>query len=177
MSRALRQPALGRAGMEGEALPPRHFLDLCDFEPATLRQILDVASGFKQAGRVSSRPLAGRTLAMIFERPSTRTRVSFEVAMRQLGGDAVVLSGAELQLGRGETIGDTARALSRYVDAIMLRTNDPAKLHALAEHARFDVADILLRQMCFGWRRISVEELFGEDGSVRGDMVHGRRCG
>ena len=135
MSRALRQPALGRAGMEGEVVPPRHFLDLCDFEPATLRQILDVASGFKQAGRVSSRPLAGRTLAMIFERPSTRTRVSFEVAMRQLGGDAVVLSGAELQLGRGETIGDTARALSRYVDAIMLRTNDPAKLHALAEHA------------------------------------------
>ena len=139
MSRALRQPALGRAGMEGEVVPPRHFLDLCDFEPATLRQILDVASGFKQAGRVSSRPLAGRTLAMIFERPSTRTRVSFEVAMRQLGGDAVVLSGAELQLGRGETIGDTARALSRYVDAIMLRTNDPAKLHALAEHASVPV--------------------------------------
>ena len=72
-----------------------------------------------------SRPLAGKTLAMIFERPSTRTRVSFEVAMRQLGGDVIMLTADEMQLGRGETIGDTARVLSRYVDVIMIRALDP----------------------------------------------------
>ena len=139
MSGALRQAARGRAGAEGEATPPRHFLDIRDFELATLRQMLDVAAGFKQAGGITSRPLAGRTLALVFERPSTRTRVSFEVAMRQLGGDVIMLSGAELQLGRGETIGDTARALSRYVDAIMIRTDDPAKLHELADAATVPV--------------------------------------
>jgi ornithine carbamoyltransferase len=119
--------------------PPRHFLDLRHFETATLRQMLDVARGFKQAGVPSSRPLAGRTLAMIFEKPSTRTRVSFEVAMRQLGGDVVVLQAAEMQLGRGETIGDTARVLSRYVDAIMLRTDNVAKLQELAANATVPV--------------------------------------
>ena len=123
------------AGVE----PPRHFLDLRHFETATLRQMLDVARGFKQAGVPSSRPLAGRTLAMIFEKPSTRTRVSFEVAMRQLGGDVVVMQAGEMQIGRGETIADTARVLSRYVDAIMLRTDDAAKLMELAEHATVPV--------------------------------------
>ncbi len=111
----------GQSSRQGTA--PRHFLDLRDFDTATLRQMLDVASGFKRAGGVSSRPLAGKTLALIFEKPSTRTRVSFEVGMRQLGGDVIVLSGKETQLGRGETIADTARVLSRYVDAIMLRTD------------------------------------------------------
>ena len=85
------------------AEPPRHFLDLRHFEPAVLRQMLDVSRGFKQAGVPNSRPLAGKTLAMIFEKPSTRTRVSFEVAMRELGGEVVVLQAAEMQLGRGET--------------------------------------------------------------------------
>ncbi len=118
---------------------PRHFLDLRDFETATLRQMLDIAAGFKRAHGVSSRPLGGKTLAMIFEKPSTRTRVSFEVAMRQLGGDVVMLSAKEMQLGRGETVGDTARVLSRYVDAIMLRTDRVAKLHELAEHATVPV--------------------------------------
>ena len=75
-------------------------------------------------GAAPQRPLAGKTLAMIFERPSTRTRVSFEVAMRQLGGDAILLTAEEMQLGRGETLADTARVLSRYVDAIMIRTLD-----------------------------------------------------
>ncbi len=118
---------------------PRHFLDIKDFEPTVLRQMLDVARGFKQAGGPSARPLAGRTLAMIFEKPSTRTRVSFEVAMRELGGDVVVLQGTEMQLGRGETVADTARVLSRYVDAIMLRTDDAAKLAELAGHATVPV--------------------------------------
>ena len=118
---------------------PRHFLDIKDFDPAVLRQMLEVSRGFKQAGGPSSRPLTGRTLAMIFEKPSTRTRVSFEVAMRQLGGDVVVLQGSDTQLGRGETVGDTARVLSRYVDAIMLRTDDAAKLAELAANATVPV--------------------------------------
>jgi ornithine carbamoyltransferase len=118
---------------------PRHFLDLRDYDPATLRQMLDVASGFKRAGGVTSRPLAGKTLALIFEKPSTRTRVSFEVGMRQLGGEVIVLTGKETQLGRGESIADTARVLSRYVDAIMLRTDSAGKLHEMAEYATVPV--------------------------------------
>lgn len=113
---------------------PRHFLDLDAFEPGTLREILETASSLKKE-TASQGPLAGRTLALIFEKPSTRTRVSFEVAMRQLGGEVVVLSASEMQLGRGETVADTARVLSRYVDAIMLRTDDHAKLVDLARHA------------------------------------------
>jgi len=118
---------------------PRHFLDLRDFDTATLRHMLDIAAGFKGAHGVSSRPLAGRTLALVFEKPSTRTRVSFEVAMRQLGGDVIVLSAKEMQLGRGETVADTARVLSRYVDAIMLRTDRASKLHEMAQYATVPV--------------------------------------
>jgi ornithine carbamoyltransferase len=132
----------GESTLEGTA--PRHFLDLKDFDTATLRQMLDVASGFKRAmeagGRgVTSRPLAGKTLALIFEKPSTRTRVSFEVGMRQLGGEVIVLSGQEMQLGRGESVADTAKVLSRYVDAIMLRTDKASKLRELADHATVPV--------------------------------------
>jgi ornithine carbamoyltransferase len=129
-----------RTATEGEAgAAVRHFLDLRDFDTATLRQMLDIGSGFKRAGGVSSRPLAGKTLALIFEKPSTRTRVSFEVGMRQLGGEVIVLSSKDTQLGRGETIADTARVLSRYVDAIMLRTDQAAKLQELAEYATVPV--------------------------------------
>ena len=135
MSAAVRPTADKR----GQGTGPRHFLDLCDFDTATLRQMLDVASGFKRAGGVTSRPLAGKTLALIFEKPSTRTRVSFEVGMRQLGGDVIMLSGKDTQLGRGETIADTAKVLSRYVDAIMLRTDSAAKLHELADNATVPV--------------------------------------
>jgi ornithine carbamoyltransferase len=117
----------------------RHFLDLNKLEAATLRGILDGARGFKASGAGKTPPLAGMQLAMIFEKPSTRTRVSFEVAMRQLGGDTVVLERDSSQLNRGETVGDTARVLSRYVDAIMLRTTDEAKLLELAEHASVPV--------------------------------------
>ena len=119
--------------------PPRHFLDLRDHSPATLRRILDLAASFKRSGIAHGRPLAGRALALIFEKPSTRTRVSFEVAMKQLGGDVVVLTGAEMQLGRGETVADTARVLSRYVDAIMLRTGAASNLAELAAHATVPV--------------------------------------
>jgi ornithine carbamoyltransferase len=139
MSGAARRKSDARGQSSEEASDPRHFLDLRDFDTATLRQMLDVASGFKRAGGVTSRPLAGKTLALIFEKPSTRTRVSFEVGMRQLGGEVIVLTGKETQLGRGETIADTARVLSRYVDAIMLRTDDAAKLHEMAEYATVPV--------------------------------------
>ncbi len=118
--------------------PTRHFLDLKDFDGPTLRRMLDVAANYKR-GRASSRPLAGKTLALIFEKPSTRTRVSFEVGMRQLGGDVVVLSAGDMQSGRGESPADTARVLSRYVDAIMLRTDHVAKLHELASYATVPV--------------------------------------
>ncbi|MGB6171074.1 MAG: ornithine carbamoyltransferase, partial [Xanthobacteraceae bacterium] len=105
----------------------RHFLDLIDVPAADLRAMIAAARAMKAKHKASSggsagRPLAGKTLAMIFERPSTRTRVSFEVAMRQLGGDVILLTAEEMQLGRGETLGDTARVLSRYIDVIMIRT-------------------------------------------------------
>jgi len=140
MSRAERRrlpPADGRG--EAPVTAARHFLDLRDHDTATLRQMLEVAAGFKAAGGLTSRPLAGRTLALIFEKPSTRTRVSFELAMRQLGGDVIMLTGKEMQLGRGETIADTARVLSRYVDAIMLRTDAHEKLREMAAYATVPV--------------------------------------
>ena len=128
---------VGRSSSEGTG--PRHFLDLRDFDPATLRQMLNVAVHYKKARGVPSRPLTGKTLALIFEKPSTRTRVSFEVGMRQLGGDVVILSAADMQSSRGESAADTARVLSRYVDAIMLRTDQTSKLHELAKNATVPV--------------------------------------
>jgi len=94
----------------------------------------------------ADKPLAGKTLAMIFERPSTRTRVSFDVGMRQLGGESIMLTGAEMQLGRGETIADTARVLSRYVDAIMIRILNHDALLELAAHATVPVINGLTRR-------------------------------
>ncbi|QYU69972.1 ornithine carbamoyltransferase [Leptolyngbya sp. 15MV] len=124
--------ALKMAG--GGASPPRHFLEIMDHDAATLRRMIDLGVQAKRGG-IAGKPLAGKSVALIFEKPSTRTRVSFEVGIRQLGGDAIVLSGKEMQLGRGETPADTARVLSRYVDAIMLRTNSVAKIRELAEYA------------------------------------------
>jgi ornithine carbamoyltransferase len=116
----------------------RHFLELDTVDKATLRSLLTAAARFK-SGAANGRPLVGKTLAMVFEKPSTRTRVSFEVAMRQLGGDAIVLEQASSQLGRGETMADTARVLSRYVDVIMLRTTDSDALVEMAEYATVPV--------------------------------------
>jgi ornithine carbamoyltransferase len=120
---------------------PKHFLDLDRFDGASLRNILDLGQGFKEGAPPGGnpRPLEGKALAMIFEKPSTRTRVSFEVGIRQLGGDAVVLEPSGSQLGRGETVADTARVLSRYVDAIMIRTTKESKLLEMAEHATVPV--------------------------------------
>jgi ornithine carbamoyltransferase len=117
--------------------PLRHFLDIAELDPGTLRGILDRAGELKTNGRDAR--LAGKTLAMIFDKPSTRTRVSFEVAIKALGGDAVVLNSKDMQLGRGETIADTARVLSRYVDAIMIRTDRHSKLLELAAAATVPV--------------------------------------
>ena len=120
---------------------PRHFLELTEVASGELRRIVDMAASFKRGERLNgdARPLDGRALAMIFEKPSTRTRVSFEVAMKQLGGTVVVMTPNEMQIGRGETIADTARVLSRYVDAIMMRTTENDKLAELASYAEVPV--------------------------------------
>ncbi len=128
--------AARRVTPRGSAL--RHFLELSDLDTATLRRMLDLGVAAKKGLR-TDRPLAGKTVALIFEKPSTRTRVSFEVGIRQLGGEVVVLGGAEMQLGRGETPADTARVLSRYVDAIMLRTASVARIREMAEYATVPV--------------------------------------
>lgn len=112
----------------------RHFLDLDQIDAATLRAILDVSARLKSSGD-SATPLAGKTLAMVFEKPSTRTRVSFDVAMQALGGNVVSLEPEGSQLGRGETLADTARILSQYVDIIMFRTSSVANLQEMTDAA------------------------------------------
>jgi ornithine carbamoyltransferase len=129
---------------------PRHFLDIDALDRQTLRAIIDDARAMKALGRnrlpdgVKLRP--GAVLAMIFEQPSTRTRVSFEVAIHELGGTSIMLTPSDMQLGRGETIADTARVLSRYVDAIMLRTSAHETLLELAEHATVPVINGLTQR-------------------------------
>jgi len=125
---------------------PRHFLDLKDIPAATLRRILDHAARMKVGragwpkGRVEAdAPGQDRVLAMIFEKPSTRTRLSFDTAMRQLGGSTMALRADDLQLGRGETIADTAQVLSRMVDAVMLRTSRHGNMLELAANASIPV--------------------------------------
>ena len=132
---------------------PRHFLDLSELPAKELRTMLDAGAAMKSklkaqenVNAATAKPLAGKTLAMIFEKPSTRTRVSFDVGMRQLGGESIMLTGAEMQLGRGETIADTARVLSRYVDAIMIRILNHEALLELAAHATVPVINGLTRR-------------------------------
>ncbi|MGE3623891.1 MAG: ornithine carbamoyltransferase [Bdellovibrionales bacterium] len=118
--------------------PGRDFLGLDQIDAVDLKSILALAHKLKKSP-LAHRPMEGKTLALIFEKPSTRTRVSFEVGMRQLGGEVTTLSGAEIQLGRGETVADTGRVLSRYCDIIMLRTFAEHKLFELAEGASVPV--------------------------------------
>jgi ornithine carbamoyltransferase len=154
---------------------PRHFLELTDFSAAELHALMDRAVGLK-AGQVGTdRPLRGTTLALIFRKSSTRTRVSFEVGIHQLGGHGIFLSDRDSQLGRGEPIPDTAKVLSGYVDAIMVRTFAHAEVEELAEHASVPVingltdrfhpcqllADLLTVRECFGvspegWKALRV---------------------
>jgi ornithine carbamoyltransferase len=154
------------------SLKPRHFLDLIDIAPDDLRGIIEDSRVMKQRGRdQSDRAITGKVLAMIFDKPSTRTRVSFDVAMRQLGGQTTVLTGQEMQLGRGETIADTARVLSRYVDAIMIRTLDHDMLIELARYATVPVINGLTRRShpC----QIMADVMTFEEhlGSIRGRKV------
>ncbi|WP_371228311.1 ornithine carbamoyltransferase [Roseovarius sp. 2305UL8-3] len=123
-----------------------HFLDIHKTDPADLRTIIDNAQIMKtaRAGRPrgavdDDEPLKGHMVALIFEKPSTRTRVSFDVGVRQMGGETMLLSGADMQLGHGENIADTARVLSRYVDLIMIRTFDESVLLEMAEYASVPV--------------------------------------
>ncbi len=125
-------------------MAPRHFLDLDQIPARTLRRILDNAHALKKAGRrtpakLKPKGIENSVLVMIFEKPSTRTRISFDVAMRQLGGQTIVLNHTDLQLGRGESISDTAQVMSRYIDAIMIRANSHATLTTLAEHSTVPV--------------------------------------
>jgi ornithine carbamoyltransferase len=121
----------------------RSFIDLAQVDAGELRSILSHAHAMKRQlkreGHDQSRPLEGKVLAMIFDKPSTRTRISFDVGMRQLGGGTLFLSGSEMQLGRSETLADTARVLSRYVDAIMMRTTNHERLLEIAQHATVPV--------------------------------------
>ena len=124
----------------------KHFLDIHKTDADDLRAVIDQGIAMKDArnGRPKGalddeQPLAGRMVALIFEKPSTRTRVSFDVGVRQMGGQTMVLSGSDMQLGHGETIADTARVMSRYVDLIMIRTFDEAVLEEMAENATVPV--------------------------------------
>jgi ornithine carbamoyltransferase len=168
---------------------PRHFLDIDALPLAELRTMLAASAAMKaklKAHETGKKPLAGKTLAMIFDKPSTRTRVSFDVGMRQLGGESIMLTGAEMQLGRGETIADTARVLSRYVDAIMIRILNHEALLELAAHATVPVINGLTRRshpcqvmadlMTFEEHRGSIEgrtvAWTGDDNNVLASWAH-----
>jgi ornithine carbamoyltransferase len=153
----------------------RHFLDLCDVSSKNLRGMIDASRAMKDRlkrdGQPGKAPLKGKTLAMIFERPSTRTRVSFDVAMRQLGGESITLTGQEMQLGRGETIADTARVLSRYVDGIMIRTLEHETLLELAQHATVPVINGLTHRSHPCQVLADVMTFEEHRGSIRGKTV------
>jgi ornithine carbamoyltransferase len=126
----------------------RHFLELIDVPKPTLAGLIDHSRAMKaeqKKGKIIA-PLAGKTLAMIFDKPSTRTRVSFDVGMRQLGGESITLTAQEMQLGRGETLADTARVLSRFVDAIVIRILDHEAVAELARYATVPVINGLTRR-------------------------------
>jgi ornithine carbamoyltransferase len=153
----------------------RHFLDLCDISSKDLRGMIDASRAMKERlkrdGQPGKAPLRGKTLAMIFDRPSTRTRVSFDVAMRQLGGESITLTGQEMQLGRGETIADTARVLSRYVDGIMIRTLEHETLLELARHATVPVINGLTHRSHPCQVLADVMTFEEHRGSIRGKTI------
>jgi ornithine carbamoyltransferase len=151
----------------------RHFLDLKDIPKPVLAGLIDRSRDMKveRARGHTSAPLAGKTLAMVFDKPSTRTRVSFDVAMRQLGGEAILLTAQEMQLGRGETLGDTARVLSRYVDAIMIRILDHEAVAELAKHATIPVINGLTRRSHPCQVLADVMTFEEKKGSIRGRTV------
>ncbi|MGB1863903.1 MAG: ornithine carbamoyltransferase [Candidatus Puniceispirillum sp.] len=152
----------------------RHFLDIRDFSADTLSAILDRAASFKadrKAGAASAKPLAGKSVAMIFEKPSTRTRVSFEVGITELGGTPLILSANDLQVGRGESISDTAKVLSRYVDAIMIRCFKHDMLMTLAEHATVPVINALTEWSHPCQIMADLQTMIERHGSLAGQSV------
>jgi ornithine carbamoyltransferase len=154
----------------------RHFLDIVDIPKPALRGMIEASRALKErrkleSGKEQDRPLDGKTLVMIFEKPSTRTRVSFDLAMRQLGGDTIMLTGQEMQLGRGETIADTARVLSRYADIIMIRILSHQALLELAQHATVPVINGLTRRSHPCQVLADVMTFEEHRGSIRGRTV------
>jgi ornithine carbamoyltransferase len=151
----------------------RHFLDLIDIPKPVLAGMIDNSRAMKAERKrgIITAPLASKTLAMIFDKPSTRTRVSFDVAMRQLGGQAMVLTAQEMQLGRGETLADTARVLSRYVDAIMIRILDHEAVAELARVATVPVINGLTRRSHPCQVLADVMTFEEKRGSIRGRTV------
>ena len=152
----------------------RHFLDLRDFDSGTLQGILDHAASMKaalKAGTPAERPLEGKSVAMIFEKPSTRTRVSFEVGITQLGGTPLMLSAQDLQIGRGESIEDSARVLSRYVDAITIRCFAHDTLLTLAEHATVPVVNALTARSHPCQIMADLQTMIERHGSLDGQIV------
>ena len=155
-----------------------HFLDIDATSPTDLRSIIDHAQSMKSA-RVgkpkgapdAEQPLAGHMVALIFEKPSTRTRVSFDVGVRQMGGQTMVLSGADMQLGHGETIADTARVLSRYVDLIMIRTFEEQTLLDMAEHATVPVINGLTNRTHTCQIMADVMTFEEHNGPIKGKKV------
>lgn len=155
-----------------------HFLDIAKTDQTELRAMMDKAGAMKaaRAGRPKGtpdddQPLAGHMVALIFEKPSTRTRVSFDMGVRQLGGQSMVLSGSEMQLGHGETIADTARVLSRYVDMIMIRTFEETTLLELAEHADVPVINGLTNRTHPCQIMADVMTFEEHRGSIKGKKV------
>ncbi|MCG6904237.1 MAG: ornithine carbamoyltransferase [Rhodobacter sp.] len=155
-----------------------HFLDIHKTDPADLRHMIDQARAMKTARAGlpkgtpdAEQPLAGHMVALIFEKPSTRTRVSFDVGVRQMGGQTLVLSGADMQLGHGETIADTARVLSRYVDLIMIRTFEEATLLEMAEHASVPVINGLTNRTHPCQIMADVMTFEEHSGPIRGKKV------
>ncbi len=159
--------------MSSSAQRPRHFLSLLDLTPDELRALLARALELKQRQRrgIAHAPLAGKVLVMVFEKSSTRTRVSFEVAMHQLGGYALFLSARDTQLGRGETIGDSARVLTRMADAVMVRTFEHERLLEFAEHSRVPVINGLTDRFHPCQLLADVLTYLEKRGDVRGRTV------
>ena len=152
----------------------RHFLDIRDFDTATLQVMLDDAAAMKAAlkgGVGTAKPLSGKSVAMIFEKPSTRTRVSFEVGISQLGGTPLMLSAQDLQIGRGESIEDTARVLSRYVDAITIRCFSHDTLLTLAEHATVPVINALTARSHPCQIMADLQTMIERHGALEGQVV------
>ena len=157
---------------------PRHFLDLSDFDGHFLKSLIAAARRRKdkrgalgRAALDADAPLAGKMLALIFEKPSTRTRISFDVGMQELGGSTIMLTGAEMQLGRGETVADTARVLLRYVDAIMIRTLDHQTLMELAGASQVPVVNGLTKLSHPCQVMADVMTFEEKKGSIKGKAV------